>query len=541
MNAIKCECGHVNPIGTILCEACGSPLTEEAKKQQLYDMRYEGSGLRSKTYHKTIVDEVWNFFSSVKIGVIFIVLTLIATAVGTIFPQQNYIPSNIDPASYYKQEYRIFGELWYKLGFQNLYGSWWYLLLIAMIGVSLVICSLDRFIPLRRALQHQKVSKHAGFFKKQRLYAEKEGLLDDHTYFIIIEKLKAKHYHIREEDGNLLAEKNRFSRWGPYVNHIGLIIFLIGCMLRSVPGMYVDELVWIREGEKKVLPGTQNKYVLQNRHFTVQVYSKKHDNHNYSAAITKAGKVAKNFQTDVVLYKQNSQHMLGENGHLQKIKSFSIQVNKPLTFDHYAIYQSDYKLHELYTMTFALENKHTQRKHGTITINLYNPKEVYLLENGYQVNLLGYYPSFTGFAKNGEPQTNSYIPNNPAFIFSLVSPMHPEGEKSFVSIQKTIEPSGNNDFKLKFVRATTRNVSALTVRKDLTLWFLAVGGAIFMIGVVQGAYWNHRRIWLKRENCGMAAAAHTNKNWFGFQRELRTIFSEVNIDFIDQHCKKINY
>lgn len=62
-----------------------------------------------------------------------------------------------------------------------------------------------------------------------------------------------------------------------------------------------------------------------------------------------------------------------------------------------------------------------------------------------------------------------------------------------------------------------------------------------MIGVVQGAYWNHRRIWLKRENCGMAAAAHTNKNWFGFQRELRTIFSEVNIDFIDQHCKKINY
>ena len=26
-----------------------------------------------------------------------------------------------------------------------------------------------------------------------------------------------------------LAEKGRFSRWGPYVNHVGLIIFLIWC------------------------------------------------------------------------------------------------------------------------------------------------------------------------------------------------------------------------------------------------------------------------------------------------------------------------
>nr|WGD89412.1 hypothetical protein P5656_04105 [Bacillus subtilis] len=32
-------------------------------------------------------------------------------------------------------------------------------------------------------------------------------------------------------------------------------------------------------------------------------------------------------------------------------------------------------------------------------------------------------------------------------------------------------------------------MTGLTVRKDLTLWVLAVGGAIFMIGVIQGMYW----------------------------------------------------
>lgn len=33
MNDVKCVCGHVNPQGTILCEACGRALTEEAKKK----------------------------------------------------------------------------------------------------------------------------------------------------------------------------------------------------------------------------------------------------------------------------------------------------------------------------------------------------------------------------------------------------------------------------------------------------------------------------------------------------------------------------
>ena len=61
-------------------------------------------------------------------------------------------------------------KLYYELGFHNLYSSWWYLLLIASIGVSLVICSLDRVIPLYRALKRQKITRHEEFLKRQRLF-----------------------------------------------------------------------------------------------------------------------------------------------------------------------------------------------------------------------------------------------------------------------------------------------------------------------------------------------------------------------------------
>ncbi|MBX4373034.1 cytochrome c biogenesis protein ResB, partial [Mycobacterium tuberculosis] len=90
------------------------------------------------------------------------------------------------------------------------------------------------------------------------------------------------------------------------------------------------------------------------------------------------------------------------------------------------------------------------------------------------------------------------IPNNPAFVFKMYSPEKPEGEVSFVAIQQTIEPMGDNEYKMAFNGIETKDVTALTVRKDLTLWVIGLGGFIFMVGVVQGAYWNHRRIWVQR-------------------------------------------
>ena len=60
MKEIKCECGHINPYGTVLCEACGKVLEKETveEEQKLLDMKYEGSARRSQTYNKTVVDKV---------------------------------------------------------------------------------------------------------------------------------------------------------------------------------------------------------------------------------------------------------------------------------------------------------------------------------------------------------------------------------------------------------------------------------------------------------------------------------------------------
>lgn len=529
MEHVKCECGHVNPHGTAFCESCGKPLADLGEKLIL-DMRYEGSARRSQTYNRTIVDQIWAFFSSVKVGVALIVITLIASAVGTIFPQEMYIPPNVNPAEYYEEQYGWAGKLYYELGFNNLYGSWWYILLIALIGVSLVICSLDRVVPLYRALKRQGVKRHPRFLERQRLFGVSRVGDMDKAVALLKERLAKQRYRIREEGGHLLAEKGRFSRWGPYVNHVGLIIFLIGAMLRSVPGMYIDEVMWIREGETKEIPGTDGQYFLKSEKFIFDTYKKGEDNEVFNAAIDRVGDgmIAENYQTNVVLYKRVDPTVAGAKPKLEKVKEYSIRVNEPLKFNHYALYQVDFRLNEPKTMSFQLADKQSGKTFGTVAIDLYDPKETYDLGRGYRVELLSYFPDFE-FDKDGNPSTKSRVPNNPAFVFKMYAPDRPEGEVSFVAIQQTIEPFGDNKYKMAFAGLETRNVSGLTVRRDFTLWILGVGGTIFMIGLIQGMYWNHRRIWVQRVNGELWIAAHTNKNWFGLKNELRRLLDGTGL------------
>ncbi|MEH7457797.1 cytochrome c biogenesis protein ResB [Bacillus sp. JJ1127] len=528
LEQIKCECGHVNPIGTIFCEACGKPF-ENNEDAQLLDMRYEGSARRSLTHTKTIVDKIWSFFSSVKVGVWLIVITLVASAVGTIFPQEMYIPPGVTPAEYYEKEYGFLGQLYYQLGFNNLYSSWWYMILIASIGISLVICSLDRVIPLYKALKKQGVKRHPSFLKRQRLYgtgSPKEGELER-----IQANLKKRNYNVRIEGENILAEKGRFSRWGPYVNHIGLIIFLFGAMLRFLPSMYVDESLWLRDGETKEIPGTNGEYYLKNEKFIKEVYDKENkEDKVFDTAINRIGDkmIAKNYQTNAVLYKAVGENIVGQKPKLEKVKEAKIRVNEPLKFNDFALYQYSFKESEFRSMSFYLQNKESNQKWGPIKVDLTNPQETYDLGDGYSLTLLSYFPDFY-FDESGKPNTKTKLPNNPAFVFKMFTPQTPEGEVSFVGIRQNIEAEGNNKYKMAFAGVEMQNATALIVRKDLTLWILGIGGFIFMVGVIQGMYWNHRRIWIQKVKDEWWIAGHTNKNWFGLRKDVERVLEGTSI------------
>lgn len=537
MNKIKCECGHVNPEGTVLCESCGKPIEKNQhidgnNQKKLLNMRYDGTARRSQTYNQSIVDKTWNFFSSVKVGVWLIVLALIASAIGTIYPQEMYIPANApdrNPAVFYEAQFGITGKIYYQLGFHNLYSSAWYMLLIALIGVSLVICSIDRFVPLYRALKIQKPKRHETFINRQKFYSETKNVSESEKEKFI-EQLKKQRYKVRVENGHVLAEKGRFSRWGPYVNHIGLIIILIASMFRMTSFMFLDEYIWVREGEQLPIPGTHNEYFIENKKFTLETYNPEEDE-KFKDSLEKQGTaVAKNYQTDAVVYK-----VVGEEGaetKLEKVIEDEIRMNHPLKFDGYTLYQAGYQSNEFSSMSFKLFdiNDEDEEAIDTFTIDITSPEGSYTLANGIEVEVIEFFPDFV--LDDGEPRSETNFPRNPAFVLKVTDPNLDRSEVSFIGIGRNIDATGENQYKVGIIDFDTRYASGLTVRKDYTLPLFIIGAAIFMIGVTQGMYWQHRRIWLHPKGNDVLLAAHTNKNWFGLKRDIETAIKGTSINLV---------
>ncbi|MDR9853780.1 cytochrome c biogenesis protein ResB [Paenibacillus sp. VCA1] len=539
----KCECGHQNPVGTVLCESCGRPLDEnDLKSMEVLEMRYDGMARRSQRANPNFIDRIWNFFASVKIAVYMIILTLLGSMLGTIFPQENTF-LNIDPSTYYKETYGTWGLVYYKLGLTHTYESWWFILLLVMIGASLVICSLDRVLPLYRALSKQQILKHMQFLTRQRVVYQGKIEGDAEAWVKqVAAPMKKKGYRVHTDGNALLAEKHRFSRWGPYVIHIGLIIFLLAVLARGLPGLKMDQHLSFPEGEIKPIPDTS--YYLKNEKFTVEFYTEE----DMPKEFRNQGKVLpKLFNTEATLYRCTANcNDPTKEPKLEVVAKHNIQVNDPMDYKGLKIYQFDYDLTPiLRSVNPTLVDAKTGKELGKFKLDIKNPQRTYTVGD-YSLELKEKYNDF-GLDENGRPVTKTPNPNAPAFLFLIKGPNLPASGMQYFYFPKQIDKerfqqdaindkmNGGHTPLMLDVKGMenvdfSMSTTYLNVRVDKVMPFIWIGAAIVMIGLVLGFYWQHRRIWLRIDNGMLTLGAHTNKNWFGIRREISAILKKMNLD-----------
>ncbi|WP_409346565.1 cytochrome c biogenesis protein ResB [Paenibacillus sp. MBLB4367] len=534
----KCECGHQNPVGTVLCESCGKPLLEDDGTAPL-EMRYDGMARRSQKHNPNVIDKVWNFFSSVKIAVYLIIITLVASALGTVYPQENTF-INTDFSVYYKDTYGTWGHLYYLLGLSHTFESWWFITLLFMIGTSLVICSLDRVLPLYKALNKQQIRKHLSFIMRQKVSYQTDLGETDHQAWIeqVSKKLQKRHYRVHTDGTALLAEKYRFSRWGPYINHIGLIVFLLAVLARSIPGWHMDQYMGFLEGRVVKIPETP--YYLKNDRFTVEYYTEEEMSEDFKKRDTSVPKI---YETQAILYTCTADcDDPSKKPQLEEVHRQNIIVNKPFEYKGLLAYQFDYKeTPMLLAATPKLKNKQTGEVYGEFELDMFNPQPSYQA-GPYKLDVKGYFPDF-GLDDKGLPMTKTKDPNAPAFIFSITGPELAKEGELFMYFPKQIdkETFRQNDIngaigtKLDIAVGTMDDVkiaaytSYLNIRKDRAMPYIWIGATISMIGLLMGTYWQHRRVWIRIDNGRMSIGAHTNKNWFGIRKEVADSLKQTGI------------
>jgi cytochrome c biogenesis protein len=465
---------------------------------------------------------------------------LLGAMLGTIFPQENTFIGNVDIEQYYIDNYGKLGQVYYWLGLSRTFESWWFVGLLVMLGASLVICSLDRVLPLYRALNKQKIRKHLQFIRRQKVtYAGSVASDQDEEWIRrFAEILQKRRYRVRTEEGALFAEKNRFSRWGPYINHIGLIIFLLAALLRTViPGWNTDEYISVLDGETIPVPGTP--YYLKSEGFTVEYYDEEETPQNFR----EQGRVmAKLYRTDAVLYECVEQcGQPGDEPVLREVHRHSIEVNDPLEYNGLKLYQFDYRLTpQIRAVNAQLTWRESGEPLGKFRLSMDNPQDEYAVGD-YRLSLLYYYPDFV--YRDGKAATQSNEPNSPVFVFRITGPGLPEeGEIHMYFVlpadkQKYQEDKINQAAGSPFAIGVesmedlemATYTSYLNVRTDKGMPLIWTGAAISMIGLVMGFYWQHRRIWLRIDGGQLNLGAHTNKNWYGLKNEVASALKQMDI------------
>ncbi len=454
--------------------------------------------LEEKKPTKDLLDRTWDFFASVPVATVLLFVIAAASVVGSLITQEGLYDSWLPPQDFYPQRYGpVWGNLLYKTGMTRMYTSWWYLTMLFMIGASLVVCSLERFVPLWKAVQRPNVSPDPAFVKhlKNRFTfrPEKGGQPLEKLAGI----LKAKRYGVVIEGDRLYADKGRWGRWGPYILHIGLILILVGGMMRAVPGFYFDQMVWVRDDATVKVPGT-NWYV-KNEKFTVEYY----DNG-----------APKAYRTDATVI---------DGG--KEVRSQTISMNEPLMYRWVELYQSSYKTGAGYA-TVALNDRASGQTLGEFKVDLTTPASEYKV-GGHSIKVVDYFPDF-GLDQAGKPVSKSSEVNNPGLKLEITDPAGKTHQLWYFVFYPEMEFNTNIPMKLETIDMAESSTTGLKVKKDLGVPVIYFGLLIVSLGSCLTFYLAHRRYWAIAEGSSVVVGGWTNRNQNSFKTEIATLATALD-------------
>ncbi len=447
---------------------------------------------------KDLLDKTWDFFASVPVATVLLFLTAAASVVGSLIEQEGMYSSWKPPIEYYPERYgEFFGMLLYKTGLTRAYTSWWFLTLLFMVGISLVICSLERFIPLWKAVQRPNIAPDPSFVKhlKNRftyLHHQAENPLAR-----LAESLKARRYHVIQKGDRLYADKGRWGRWGPYITHIGLIFILLGALMRAIPGVYFEEFIWVRDGGTVKVPNTD--WYITSEKFVAEFYE---------------DGAPKNYETHAVVI---------EDG--KEVKRHVIRMNEPLQYKWVELYQSSYR-QELGKAQVQVLDRVSGEEIGSFTVDLIQPRESYQVGD-YTVRIEEYFPDF-GLDENGKPVTRSSTVQNPGMVLQIEAPDGKTYKQWYFVLYPEMEFDPTVPVRLHTADYDIASTTGLKVKKDLGVPVIYFGLLITSIGVCLTFYIAHRRYWALVDGDRVVVGGWTNRNQSGLRTEMKRLATELD-------------
>lgn len=207
------------------------------------------SGLHLKTHHRVLRDTV-ELLSSMRFAITLLTVIAIASIIGTVLKQNEPYPN------YVNQFGPFWADLFHALSLQKVYGSWWFLLILAFLVISTSLCiarnAPKMIVEMRSWKDHVRERSlrafhHRGEYDAPRGRAETAGRL--------VALLRNRGFRVKpveHEGATLLAAKaGSANKLGYILAHTAIVVICVGGLLDG--DMLIRAQMWF--GGKSPIDG----------------------------------------------------------------------------------------------------------------------------------------------------------------------------------------------------------------------------------------------------------------------------------------------
>ncbi|MFB3915353.1 MAG: cytochrome c biogenesis protein ResB [Terriglobales bacterium] len=211
-----------------------------------------------------VVRSLLQTIGSLRTGIILLILVGITSAAGTLILQRPITDPQDIQAAYSPQTLRLLDSL----GLTDVYHSWWYVTLLSLLGLSIILVSLDRWPNAWRYYSRPYRRTDASFravlpLQKTIPISDPQVGLDAAERAFRRQGLKAERI-VENDEVSLYAEKSRYAVLAVYVVHSSLLLIMLGGIVDGIwgykgyvnliPGQPAVKTVELRDGKTKALP-----------------------------------------------------------------------------------------------------------------------------------------------------------------------------------------------------------------------------------------------------------------------------------------------
>nr|QWK42084.1 cytochrome biogenesis protein [Pseudochorda nagaii] len=265
-----------------------------------------------------MIKRFFRYLANLKLAIVILLAIAIVTSIGSVIEQSREV-------SFYQQNYPTliltipFWKILLFLGFNNIYSTWWFLLLLSLLGLSLACCTVLQQLPTLKFSRRYYFYKQVNQYNKLTFKIKAIKVFPSHLSYTLLQK----QYSLFQQSNSFYAYKGLISRVGPIIVHLSIICVLLGSSLGALKGFNSQELI-----PKTEVFHIQN--VIKNGFFS-SIPQKTFRINDFWSIYTSNGSI-KQFYTDVSVL----------NGHGIEVQRKTISVNNPLLLNDLIIYQTDW-------------------------------------------------------------------------------------------------------------------------------------------------------------------------------------------------------